>query len=253
MNNTHSQEATPLKEYIVNEENDKLLFEFAAGRLDQITRRHIKSLIESNSFWQEYYEDMKTLYDSFGEKGWDISSDNELCSETTGTLKIIIADYDNQVYKLVQEYKTKATSKDRLNSIITEIIDIGDALLNIPENEMSRFSSIYCKTLLAVCKGLEEIIDIEREIGDLELQLSESPKDQPKQFIEISLLIRKSCDYFAQIISGHVRYFNSLLYCLVWPNRINSLKDEDDSLLINEPGSDQAEKPKPISDIISIQ
>ena len=59
----------------VNGENDNLLFNYATGKLDSATTTEVKNLIESSEFWNEYYLDMKCIYDTYGENGLQIIQD----------------------------------------------------------------------------------------------------------------------------------------------------------------------------------
>lgn len=64
---------TNSKPFQVCKENDLLLFNYAAGKLDVDATKEVELLIQSTE-WNEYYLDMKILYDTYGEKGLEIAS-----------------------------------------------------------------------------------------------------------------------------------------------------------------------------------
>lgn len=172
----------------ITEKNNRLLFNYAASNLSKEESDQVKKLIESDENWRDYYHDMKTLYEEYGEEGLEVNMERDSLSSfiNQSNWSHTLLTYKGQILDLIREYRNTSPGKRNPKSILVDLIDIGESLANIPDFELINLSNEYDNTMRYLIGFINEIL----EAYDPDIQYQIEPDLQK---IERLMNLKQSC------------------------------------------------------------
>lgn len=162
-----------LPTFQITKANNRLLFNYAASKLSPEESLMVKRMIESDDYWREYYNNMKGLYETYGASGLDIpmESESSYSSSENSNLKMTILTYRTQILDLSQEYRNALDKTSITEALLLDLIDIGEALANIPDFELVSIRKEYSNTVSHLIETINEIIISQTEFKQVELSM----------------------------------------------------------------------------------
>ncbi len=148
----------------INPDNDRLLFDYASGKLSGREKREISSLIESDENWREYYIDMKRLFDHYGEDGFDAhfrNDHNDFQAQRTLRWKETFKCYNECIENLMFSYRKNKINRLVASEVLLDIIELGESLVNIPDFELVAVQVDYSALLQFIVKSIDEIVEFD--------------------------------------------------------------------------------------------
>jgi hypothetical protein len=160
-------------EFKVNAENDKLLFDFVCGKLQDERKVELELLISTNSSWKEYYLDIKWVYETYGENGLEISPKMLAKEPESGLIKKTNAElkrFKNRLNKIKSFFQANFDiSSEDLKSIFLDLEDIRESILNLTKIEVTGIEIEYISTIQLLCSNFQEFNDRFRMRKDSEV------------------------------------------------------------------------------------